>query len=61
MAYTSQNSDPKISQLLKEVQNINCKRKDYTILNCLEKAKVSTIMVILDIDDIENINIKKEA
>lgn len=37
----------------------NYKKKEYIILNCLEKIKVSTIIDTSDINDIENIDQEK--
>ncbi len=52
----SQNSDAKISWLMKQGRWFNCKEREHIILNYLEKAKVSVITDDLDIDDIENID-----
>lgn len=39
---------------------LQLQKKRLTILNCLDKAKISTITDDLDIDNIENIDQKKE-
>ena len=57
---TPNNLDAEISQLMKEKKCFNCKRRRYTMLNCLEKAKISIITNASDIDNIENIDPKKE-
>ena len=54
------NSDAERSRLIKEGRCFNCKGRGHTILNCLEKAKVSAITDASDIDDIENVNQGKE-
>lgn len=41
---------------MKERRYFNYKKKGYTILHYLEKAKVSAIIDALDIDNIESIN-----
>ena len=50
------NLDVEISQLMKKGKCLNCKRKVYTMLNCLEKTQVSAITDTSDIDNIENID-----
>ena len=57
---TPRNSDAEMSQLMKERRCFNYKGRGHTMLNCLEKAKVSAIMNALDIDDIKNIGHGKE-
>ena len=57
---TLRNSDAEISQLMKEGKCFNCKGRGYTMLNCLEKAKVSTITDVSDIVNIKNIDQGKE-
>ncbi len=57
---TPRNSDTEISQLMKERRCFNCKGRGHTMLNCLEKAKVSAITDASNIDDIENIDQEKE-
>ena len=49
-----------ISQLIKDKRYFNCKERGYTMLNCLEKTKISTITNISNIDNIENIDQGKE-
>lgn len=55
---------------MKEEKCFNYKKKRYSIYNCLEKAKISVIANISDINNIKNIDqekgllfpkIKKEA
>lgn len=55
-----QNLDAKISKLMKKRKCFNCKRRWYTILNCLEKAKIFAIINISDMNDIVNIDLEKE-
>lgn len=55
-----QNLDIKRSQLIKKEKWFHCKRREYTMLNCLEKTKVSVITDALNIDNIKNIDQKKE-
>ena len=57
---TPRNLDAEISQLIKEGRCFNYKERGHTMLNCPEKAKVSTITDISNIDNIENINQGKE-
>ncbi len=58
---TPRNLDAQISQLMKERRCFNCKGRGHTILNYLEKAKVSAITAVSDIDDIENIDQEKSS
>lgn len=51
---TSQNLDEKISRLIEKGKYFNCKKKRHIIFNCLEKAKIFTIIDALY--NIENIN-----
>ena len=51
-----QNSDAKVSWLMKEVKCFNCIKNRHTILNCLKKAKVSSILGTSDINDIKDMN-----
>lgn len=44
----------------KKRRYFNCKKRGYTIFNCLEKAKISIVTDTLNIDNIENIEQKKE-
>lgn len=55
-----QNFDTEISRLMKKERCFNCKKKGHTMLNCLEKAKVSAITNVSRIDNIENIDQRKE-
>ena len=50
------NSDAERLWLMNKGKCFNCKERGHTMLNCLEKAKVSAITNALDIDDIENVN-----
>ena len=57
---TPRNSDAEISQLMQEEKCFNYKGRGHTMLNCLEKAKVSAITDASDINNIENIDQEKE-
>ncbi len=57
---TPRNLDAEISQLMQKGRCFNCKERGYTMLNCPERAKVSAITDISDIDDIKNIDQGKE-
>ncbi len=54
------NLDTEISQLMKEGRCFNYKKKGHTMLNCLEKVKVSIITDASNIDNIDNIDQGKE-
>lgn len=45
---------------MKERNNFNCKEKKRTMFNCLEKTKVFIIKDILDINNYESIDQRKE-
>ena len=51
-----QTFDAELLWLMKKGRCFNCKGRGHTMLNCLKKAKVSTILDTLDIDNIEDIN-----
>ena len=57
---TPWNSDAETSQLIKEGRYLNCKGREHTMLNCPQKAKISVITNSSHVDDIENIDQKKE-
>ena len=57
---TSRNSDAKTSRLIKKERCFNCKGTGHTMLNCPKKAKISTIIDASHIDDIKNIDQRKE-
>lgn len=55
-----QNLDIEISWLIKKGRCFNCKRKRYIMFYYPDKATVSIIKNASDIDDIKNINQRKE-
>lgn len=54
------NLDIKILWLIKKRKYFNYKKKKYIILNCLKKAKFFAIIDASNLNNIENINQKKE-
>lgn len=57
---TSQNLDAETLQLIKKRRCFNCKEKGHKPLNCPKKAKISIITDTSNMNNIENIDLKKE-
>ena len=57
---TTRNLDAETLWLMKEGRCFNYKGKGHIILNCPENAKISAIINISDVNDIENIDQRKK-